>query len=1269
MRLLALRTLARAWFLAAVVAASTCALPTSVRAWSPPVASEGPLTISIAPIAEIEIFATPREVPVAVTFKNGQAQPLRCQLKIEVIDGWKVTRPAPLYFDVAGNASHTETVGVTPSPNAHAALYPIHARVLFNFHGLEVGMLENPERAVNAVLIVPTRRDPNSVPDAPWPILHAASRGATPLGVARFIRPSWIYYGSSLEENGSDSPGVLGTDALSGTSFALQPVARPDTRLALAVHPPWRTAAGEAYAGFRVALPKVKPLVLSFATAIRDSNVGEPLSDGVEFRVHADGDEIFTRFSTAKSWQPARVDLSRYAGRTIKLTLVTGPGPKLNTSVDQAYWAAPAIIAGATPAPESAASKQKRRGRALALARAARNGKAAPWSWTLRSLALAGTGGAAVVPGPAGLRDAFVAFAGAGKAEEVFAGFDLALDTPDGRRIIGSDAGDLTPERIASTWSATGGQMTHSLRVGGRLVPLRARLWAESGALRIAWSLPGVAPDRRGLPRIGRIAFGNASQPVRRAYAGFGNVLQNPGRWTLEDGGFRLSTRHVGADYANGFSLVQGSDIFPDAFEVDGRRGLASLATRHAATLSLIPSSRGAFAGARVWRKIANFKAAGGVAKLQGRMGLDQWGGDYAEAAAGLQKAADYGMRHSVFVKHVWQRWGYDYRLPDIYPPEGNQTDFLKMARAAKRNGILFCPHDNYIDFYPDAEGFSYRHILFNEDGTPQRAWLNEGRAAQSYRWNPLAFRPFLDRNLKAIKAGFGPTSYFVDVFTAIAPIDFYDHTGRFYPKSVTQREWGASFDRIRQVLGSNAPTISEAGTDALIGHLDGAQSDHGPWVKPGTPRPKGDNNVFLRWELEAADGERVPWHDMATHNKFVLFAGGLGWRYAAGMDARMHGYNSDDYLSLTALGGRSPMNDGPFSRGAVATYWLLQPLSTRLAPLEMTAHQFAGDDIHRQSITWSDPKTLAGAGNVHVNRGACDWKVSAASSTQVLPRYGFSARVGRGPNEIRADISRRDGVISAFSHDAKNKLLFADARPATTTEGGVRARVLGAESLSGGRIRVDFEWQVLAPVPTHFTPFVHFTRDGAPSEGIVFQGGMDFVNVNLSRAGTYRASATATLPGDSDGQSYAIRFGLYNPSGGARFPIASLSEGGRVKGGVVSVRAGAVSYAPEADAGASEYEARLNREAKVLSFGPLSTNGALRLAYAGSAWELMPLPSSGAFEVRLNLKQLGAGTKKIARATAQIEGGSTQVLAPSVGAVATLQIPSHTRRVRIELR
>ncbi|MDF2441228.1 MAG: hypothetical protein JWN98_2212, partial [Abditibacteriota bacterium] len=861
--------------------------------------------------------------------------------------------------------------------------------------------------------------------------------------------------------------------------------------------------------------------------------------------------------------------------------------------------------------------------------------------------------GATIVPGPRGLSDAFIAFASQHRTL-IFDGFDVEVS---GQK-VGAQIRAAALQSVSSHFAKGRGTIAHKVLWQGRLLDMRANIWAEAGALRIAFAMPGLKRDLRGNPRFSRLAIGPASQTARRVYAGFGNVLEKPGDWTLGAGGFTLSTRHVGIDFQNGLSLVQASEIFPDAFEVKSAAKRYTLVAHHDTTFSFVPSSSGAFAAARTYRSLAKFKPAAGVAPLLGRMGLDQWGGDYRQAAQDLEHAARYGLTDAVFVKHVWQRWGYDYRLPEIYPPAGDFADFKAMADTAHLHGMLFCPHDNYIDFYPDAKGFSYDHILFNEDGTPQKAWFNEGRQALSYRWLPTAFGPWLDQNLNAVKSGFAPTSYFVDVFAAIPPIDFYDRAGRFYPKTVTQQKWGEAFDRIREILGNNAPTISEAGHDALIGHLDGAQSDHSGWVPKGAPRGTGNDSGF-RWEAEAADGERVPWHDMASHKTFVLFAGGLGNRYAGGQSPALHGYGSDDYLSLTVLGGRNPMSDGPFNRRAVMTYWLLHDVSAELAKREMLAHTFVNDDIHRQQVEF------ANGARVTVNRGRKDW--APHPKAPLLPRYGFTAQAGKAS----ARVMRTQGVIAAMSEAPG--VLFADARP-PVDESGVRARILNVEA-DGRRVRVRVAWEVLQSTSGAYRPFLHFVDEQkSGGEGIAFQAGAVFNSEQLTRPGTYESTFEGNIPENLQlPATFAIRLGMYNPAGGERLPLGGTDDGtGRMRGGHLQIAAnGNVTHSAEPiDAARAEEQARLNTNRKVLEFGKVRTNGAFRLKHSGVRWELMPLPFSDAFSVELSLARLGAAAKRVSKVQVFDERGqgSQEITFGQSGQIVKFEVPRNVFKVQIQL-
>ena len=124
---------------------------------------------------------------------------------------------------------------------------------------------------------------------------------------------------------------------------------------------------------------------------------------------------------------------------------------------------------------------------------------------------------------------------------------------------------------------------------------------------------------------------------------------------------------------------------------------------------------------------------------------------------------------------------------------------------ACKRSGTLFAPHDNYIDFYPDFEGFTYDSIVFRQNGTPYRAWFNYGREAQSYRARPDRLLPYVQRNVRLIQDGFAPTAYFIDVWSSIAPYDYWTSDGRFVERAAT-RGLGAGLRLDPRISGRRRP-------------------------------------------------------------------------------------------------------------------------------------------------------------------------------------------------------------------------------------------------------------------------------------------------------------------------------------------------------------------------------------------------------------------------------------------------------------------------------
>ena len=744
---------------------------------------------------------------------------------------------------------------------------------------------------------------------------------------------------------------------------------RDDIRDALAFHPPFKTGAGYVKTTYRIQLPEQKEAMFTFATALRDHHDSEAPSDGVEYIVEVqEGGKtrrLFRKFSATKTWEAVEIDLREYIGRTIDLSLIVTPGEKNNTSCDECYWAVPQISLKEQFKKETKVDKDERRAKAIEIAKLGLKGKikknatamkpgrnelspreldiegvVGPGCYQLKS-ADGTVYGAALLPGPEGIVDSFLVFVDKDQ-ELVYEGFSIDVagisygQSHDGEPItwLGRDikyGRDIFRHQIETEQYGT--------------IPLEVRVRPYGGTLQISFAMPGVERDLRGQPRYTKLALGKGSEKTWRIYGGFGNVIEDPKNdFVLSRGGFTLNTRHVGVDYHNKMSLSIASDFFPDRMVCKPSENLFTLEAHNDVTFHFAPSSKNAFMAAKEYGRVIGFKPSPGLEELLGRQCLDQWGGDYEAAAEGARMAAKYGMEHSIFVKHVWQRWGYDYRLPEIYPPMGGLEPFKKLSDACQENGIIFAPHDNYIDFYPDAEGFSYDHVIFNADGTPQRAWYNKGRDAQSYRWLPHAFKPWLVKNMELIRDNISAHGLFIDVFSAIPPMDYYDRNGRFYESKRTAKEWSAAFDTCREILWKDkGPMLSECGHDGLIGSLDGGQADH----------YSGN-----RWGAEKDKWERVPWHDIVSHGKFVLLGGGLGSRYAQD-DPAPSGYGSDNYNGMTAIGGRNPMSDGPFSISAVKTYWMLHDVCDWLAHQKFSSFDFGLLLPKENEITNDEKKTI----------------------------------------------------------------------------------------------------------------------------------------------------------------------------------------------------------------------------------------------------------------------------------------------------------------------
>ena len=111
------------------------------------------------------------------------------------------------------------------------------------------------------------------------------------------------------------------------------------------MHPPYKSGVGYSWASFGpIELP---PVPAAFRCEIGKADGSDP-GDGILFQVAVvNGAGKMTIAAQQQwirhAWLPMEADLSRWAGKTIRLKLIADVGPGNNSNGDWACWAKPRI--------------------------------------------------------------------------------------------------------------------------------------------------------------------------------------------------------------------------------------------------------------------------------------------------------------------------------------------------------------------------------------------------------------------------------------------------------------------------------------------------------------------------------------------------------------------------------------------------------------------------------------------------------------------------------------------------------------------------------------------------------------------------------------------------------------------------------------------------------------------------------------------------------------------------------------------------------------
>ena len=1135
-----------------------------------------------------------RAVPVNVTLRNTGEAGISGTVAIrDMVDDSRVVGEAVKPFRAAPDGEARVKFAVSFGKGTYSALYPVHAYVTAKRNGRSV--------TAHAVRIVRTQfaeDDRRSTRPSPQPAVAAPDNGVLELWRVRVHRVMWRRYDGPPQYK---DVGWTGQDQVSKATFRFDITARGSVKPCLTVQPPFRHIGGTLFCDYRLKLPDAKPLRLAFFNAIQTWG---PKHIGTVFRVwvfrddvSAKPDLLYDEFTKSETWTPGEADLSRYAGRTIVLRLESHPGPKKSSPTCRSYWGEPRIISGlqsrdAETRFSEAAANNARVGRRLLTGAEAPDGRTTFLLGAKRNRIAV-----VLAPGERGLLDGAMTLMGP-TSHLSFHGFNIKI--PGKLRM--HDATEAT-RGYRTERDAGRVKHIHRLDIDGSPADLTFTFWPEGNGLRIAFACD---------ERMADLGLGPADQIAPVVYFGHGYRIVNPTGSRVRFGGQQMSTSHVGCDFEKGMSLLQAVDVPPDSFEFDPETRRYALHTHYNGTLTLVAGERGAFDCAIRYRPLYDKKPAGGVARLAGRFCFDMWGAlPFTWLTERMREMIRYGLTDAAVTVHCWQRWGYDYRFPDVWPPDpkrGTVEDLRRFGELCTGNGVLWGLHDNYRTFYPDATHFSYDHVAFDARGRPMKGWYNKLRGAQGYEWRPDHILPFVKRNLRLITNDARPTHGFIDALSAKLMFDYYDREGRFYPGTVTRAKWGEAFDTYREGLGGG-PMTSEAGSDQLTGHLDGADCQF------LTLTPRHGKHLIA---VPCDDWARVPWFDAVNHHRFILHGVGYRARYAATWDYNRYALTSDDYISAEMLTGHALMACAySFDRKAARKYWLAQDVARNLALRKIVDVEMHEDDMRRLVVTWDNGT------RVYVNRSDTEWRVAG----RVLPRYGYLAQ---GDGLVSA-IEKRDGIACESCVGPGG--WFCNARRYDLSGPiAVAPRIENFRHMGDGRCEFDMVWRVRQPRDPRIRTlnglkaFVHFYRPKRRGVSIAFADYHTPPQPVTEWPNEVRYRRTVVAPKGVSGE-LLVGVGLFSrvEKPDLLGPFVPGRDRKTSWVGTLSIeregeRIVSVSFRPKRSADSS-----ILLHQKTVGFGFAATNGAFRMQKTKDGLRLIPLPYEPAFDVTLRLSALDA--------------------------------------------
>lgn len=1005
-------------------------------------------------------------------------------------------------------------------------------------------------------------------------------------------------------------------------------------RDALLMHSPWHVPPGKTWADYELALPAGQPARLAFGITMSPEAMFADRSDGVTFSVYltVDGQqtELMREHYAKAEWEDHAFDLSKYAGKTATLRLQVEPGPKNNASFDYSFFGEPSVVIGSatnSPAPSIAP---------LISTKAYKSTQSAPRT------RLSNTSKNGVIP--SNLLPAKTALQAEGKSWNfVYTGGDCSLIYKYSPK-TGTLADFTVQVDNGQPFQPAGSGMATAV-VDGKEIPVTggapSQIEAKDGALHVLWQydlgghpvkldwtfqLIGKAltvTARCDSAVLSRFTLGTVLAPIRRnVFVPYllGQVHYLPVEQVYV-------CRYLDWTQSQSSSCPQGDAVYDT--KTDGSRntlletGYIAVSPDIGEVLPNLPSPASPF-----------------LSTLGDRIMLDIWNHNpnYVGDAADLRALKDNGVDHVAIIQHVWQRYGYDVKLPDHIPADptfGTESDLAEFGKAANESGFIWSLHENYIDLYPDAPSYNATARVLQSDGQPANAWYNPGTKVQSFGLKCNRALGFARQNSPEIHRRYGTTAAYLDVHSCVPPWHELDHEAGqpmaamakakvYYDTQLFQ------FERETH----QGPLFGEGHFQFYwAGRCDGveAQVDGGE-----------DHRPFLDFDLLKIHPQMVN-HGMGYYERW--FNRGYDTEY--GVDAGSV-EQWDKYRAMELAYGHagfignvlahhlpSIIREHHLMHAVQKLYGTAKPTNILYdvnGTLVTASAALAGGDTTRQLVRYDSGLSL------WINWRKEPWAVTPeGQAPQILPQWGFLAL---GPDTLARTVLTQ-GKVGDYVECPE--YLFADARthldfPYHKNPIDIEPSIREFKYLGGNRVQVTYQWTVNATLPDDYTCFIHglTSIDDPDSIGIAFQGDHGFTRPTSQwKPGDLIIDGPHELKINPAKSDYDLVAGLYKnerlrlkgfSTGNARILLAHLNVGAR-DGQITNVSA--VIYTntaalPKRTAIArADFTANVNPAGTRIDFGKIATDGSVKINREASQLVIFPYPRECEFTVTLDIQAL----------------------------------------------